>query len=184
MRRFLNPGYETSIGLQCTNCSANTRLALRPLANEHCATRGRVLHTAWAAAWAAVRMGEVPVNVIVDPPGNYLSSQILRARRSRQDKAAKTTTLLTAWTGLLCSIPEEGPCAGQIACVHGESASNQHHECQRLPSAFFRIAVVTAETIRKKPHVRNLCDPRPRAVGQGGMASNRASPQCSLPLCG
>lgn len=98
VRTFLNPGWHRELSVQCTNCSAANRLAIRPLYMEtHCeAIRGPV-----AAAVMALR-GEQQL---------LTGLQVPTAAQSELKFGPGGLTL--PWPrGLLCDPPKQGPCHG------------------------------------------------------------------------
>eukprot|EP00927_Polykrikos_kofoidii_P034508 TRINITY_DN29270_c0_g1_i1.p1 TRINITY_DN29270_c0_g1~~TRINITY_DN29270_c0_g1_i1.p1 ORF type:complete len:550 (+),score=56.22 TRINITY_DN29270_c0_g1_i1:168-1652(+) len=103
VRTFLNPGWHSEIHLSCENCTAGSRIALRPLTFDLACKSTRYVSVVTVAA--AVRAGQMPMSVEMFP-GSSVDSQLLDITRRR---GANIIGIPTS-----CHVPKQGPCAGLL----------------------------------------------------------------------
>lgn len=106
VRTFLNPGWNWNIPLTCSNCTSESRLAIRPITNEDLRCRGFMLQMKASAA-AAVKDGQLPPEVFLPRDGDWSSEETIidLARRTAGDGTSIPD---------LCKVPEHGPCWGSL----------------------------------------------------------------------
>jgi len=101
VRTFLNPGWQKEIHLQCRNCSAASRIAVRPLeTSNHCTG----LRGALAAAVIALQHEH-------EHERHWPGLPVLP---TGQLKFGPHGTILSKIHGLICAPPKYGPCHGYI----------------------------------------------------------------------